>query len=140
MGTNSKRFEDVPETSGGNVNMNEQSESGATPDGPHADPGLMMNGPTPALEIEGVFTAIGELRDDTVIQEQGLAALFKKCPKSIRRAVKRGELPPPVRVMGKPMWTVGHIRKHIQGRLDHAAHEAAQLAKRLASQAPQARR
>lgn len=50
---------------------------------------------------------------------------------TVKRAVKRGELPPPVRVMGKPTWTVGLIRTHMEKRLEDVARDALRTEQRI---------
>ncbi len=65
-----------------------------------------------------------KLEDGALVTESALAEVFGKHPVSIRRAVERGELPPPVRLMGKPVWTAGAIRRHLDLRLKEAAKEA----------------
>lgn len=66
----------------------------------------------------GIYHEIGALPPATLITEKGLAKLFGKCQASIKGAVDRGELPYPIRVMGKPTWTVGIIIRHIEARID----------------------
>ena len=68
-----------------------------------------------------VLTELNQLSDDTIITEAELARLFDKHPVSIKRAIERAELPPPTKLLGKPIWTVHSIRRHIQERLDHEA-------------------
>ena len=72
----------------------------------------------------GIVRATGDLPSGAIITEKGLAAILGKHPCSIRRAVDRGELPPPARLMGKPSWTAGVIVRHIEKRLELAAEEA----------------
>ena len=43
--------------------------------------------------------------------------MLGKCVASIKAAVKRHELPLPVRVMGKNTWTAGALIQHIERRL-----------------------
>jgi predicted DNA-binding transcriptional regulator AlpA len=69
-------------------------------------------------ETDGIFVAIGGLPSGTLITEDGLANLLgKACRETIKRAVERGELPRPVRLLGKNTWTVGSIIQHIEDRL-----------------------
>lgn len=68
-----------------------------------------------------VCAELGGLPDGAVVSEGGLARLFGKHPASIKRAVERGELPPPVRLMGRPVWTAGVLRRHLDRRLEEAA-------------------
>ncbi len=76
-------------------------------------------------DLPGIITALGE--QDAVITETGLGKLFGRCAVSVKRAVERGELPPPVRLFGQNTWTVGVIRTHLEQRLKSAAKEAEQL-------------
>jgi hypothetical protein len=68
-----------------------------------------------------------------VLTEADLARAFKKHPVTIRRAVERGELPEPVRLMGKPTWTGSVILKHLEGRLARTREEAQVLQRHRAS-------
>ena len=71
--------------------------------------------------IHGVIAALGELPPGAILYEKGLAELFSRHPTSIKRAVQRGELPPPVRMFGANAWTAGALIQHIEKRLDFAA-------------------
>lgn len=89
---------------------------------------------TPEIEAEdmtpglGVYRELGTLPPATVITEDGLAAIMgKRCRESIKRAVGRGELPQPVKIMGANCWTVGAVVKHLEGRLEAEARKVARL-------------
>jgi len=67
----------------------------------------------------GIITGLGDLPEATVLTEDGLAGLMgKACRESIKRAVARGEFPPPVKIMGKNTWTVRSIVRHLEARLE----------------------
>ena len=72
----------------------------------------------------GVVATLGELGDGALVNEKGLASMLGCNPVTIRRAVRRGELPPSVKMFGKPTWTVGVIVRHIERRLAKVATEA----------------
>ena len=72
----------------------------------------------------GIVTALERLGNGTLISEKGLAELLGCSPVTIKRAVARDELPPPVRLLGKPTWTAGAILRHFEDRLQKAAAEA----------------
>lgn len=75
-------------------------------------------------DFPGVCVELGALGSGAIITEDWLAArMGKGCRETIRRAVERGELPPPVRIMGKSTWTAGAIVRHIEKRLELAAQE-----------------
>lgn len=64
----------------------------------------------------GIVIALGDLGRGAVIQERGMCRLFSRSTTSIRRAVKRGELPPPVRLFGQCSWTVGVLIDYLEKR------------------------
>jgi len=76
----------------------------------------------------GVYRDLGSLPANTVVSEDGLAGILgKRCRESIKRAVERGELPRPVKVMGQNCWTVGAIVKHLEERLETEGRKMARL-------------
>ena len=73
---------------------------------------------TRALEdIPGIVTALGRLGAGAVITEEGISHLFGRHGDSVKRAVERRELPPPVKLFGQPTWTVGVVLRHLEQRL-----------------------
>jgi predicted DNA-binding transcriptional regulator AlpA len=88
--------------------------------------------PTP----DGISAELGTLPSNTLITEKALAGLLGRAVKSIKRAVARGELPPPVRILGESRWTVGTIVRHVEKRLEAAALEADRARRRLAQDSP----
>jgi hypothetical protein len=86
--------------------------------------------------LPGVIAELGELKPASIITEDGVAQLFQRHAVSVKRAIQRGELPPPCRLFGSNVWTVGALIRHIEGRLDQAAKEAEREAKRLGDLAP----
>lgn len=79
-----------------------------------------------AIEVDnsgGIVRELGELPSGTIVNEEGLAQMLGRCRHTIKRAVKRGELPPPIKFMGKPRWTVGAILKHFEERLEESKKE-----------------
>jgi len=84
----------------------------------------------------GICAELGDLEEGALITETGLATMFGKHPVSIKRAVERGELPPPTRLMGKQVWTVGSIRHHIEARLESEAMARQRLMQKVASMSP----
>jgi hypothetical protein len=76
------------------------------------------------------------MKPGTIITEEGLAQLFKRHVVSVKRAVERGELPPPCRLFGLRVWTAGTIIRYIEQRLDHAAQGAERDAQRMRHLSP----
>lgn len=69
---------------------------------------------------EEPLVVLGGLPSRAIVTEPVLARMLGKHPVSIQRAVERGELPPSVRLMGKPVWTVGSLIDYIEKRLEVA--------------------
>ena len=76
---------------------------------------------------------LGELKPGAIVTEEGMAHLFKRHVVSVKRAVERGELPPPCHLFGSKVWTAGILIRHIERRLEQAAREAEKDAKRIQS-------
>jgi len=74
---------------------------------------------------------LAALPPETPLDRADLARMLGKCETSIMRAVKRGELPRPVRLMGRPTWTARAILNHLTARLDAAAREREKLAAKV---------
>ena len=89
-----------------------------------------MQEPTPADSFSEFCANLAKLPADTMLPEEALMKMLNKSRKSIRRSVDRGELPAPVRVMGKRVWTVSSIVQHIQNRLKDKANESRSMRER----------
>ncbi|MBI2505056.1 MAG: hypothetical protein HYW07_17700 [Candidatus Latescibacteria bacterium] len=87
-------------------------------------------------ELPGIIALLGELKPGAVLFEEGLARLFDRHPASIKRAVQRGELPPPCRLFGGNAWTAGALVRHIEKRLEQAAKESERQSQRVAKLSP----
>ena len=79
----------------------------------------------------GIVKALGELPPGAILAEADVARIFQRHAVSVKRAVERGELPPPVRLFGKPCWTAGAILAHLDARLEAAKREAEKEAARI---------
>jgi hypothetical protein len=78
-----------------------------------------------------IMTTLAALPPHALISEHELARLFKRHVTSVKRAVQRGELPPPVPLFGLNVWTVEAILEHISARLEAERTAAAQTARRV---------
>lgn len=72
---------------------------------------------TEAGDVPGVVTGLGDLSPGALLTEESMARMFKRHRSNIRRAVERGELPPPVRLFNANTWTAGAVLRHIEARL-----------------------
>jgi hypothetical protein len=79
-----------------------------------------------------LVTRLAELPPAALLDECQLAGLLGCHRCSIRRGHERGELPAPVRVLGKACWTAGHIIRHIEARLEAAEADAERERARIA--------
>ena len=86
--------------------------------------------------LPGIIAALGELKPGAIITEEGVAHLFSRHVASVKRAVQRGELPPPCRLFGGNAWTVGSLVRHIESRLEEAAKESERTARKIAVLSP----
>ncbi len=65
---------------------------------------------------DGIITGLAELPRDALVDAKALGKLLGRSKRSVERAVRRGELPPPFRFMGRNQWTVATIRDHLNAR------------------------
>jgi hypothetical protein len=83
-----------------------------------------------------VSTYLASLPSDAIISERGLAEAFNRHVVSVRRAVARGELPPPVPLFGQRVWTVEALRAYLGVRQAEAAAAAEMVARKVAELRP----
>jgi hypothetical protein len=83
------------------------------------------------MKHQGIIHVLAELPPDAIIDEVALAEIFHRHPVSIRRAVGRGELPPPVRLFGQRTWTARAILSHLDERLEAARQNRERTAARI---------
>ena len=79
----------------------------------------------------GLVPMLGELGPGAIVYQDGLAKLLGKHPVSVKRAVDRGELPHPIKLLGRFAWTAGVLVKFLERRQEEAAKEAERQARRL---------
>ena len=59
-----------------------------------------------------------------LLMTQDFERLFGICDETVHNAVKRGELPPPVKLFGRNIWSVESIQQHLAQRLEAARVQA----------------
>ena len=87
--------------------------------------------PVEGAEADGIVRDLGELPPGAIVEEEALARIFRRHRVSIKRAVERGELPPPTRMFGKPCWTAKAILEHISKRLEQAQREREKIKSKI---------
>ena len=84
----------------------------------------------PARE-HGAVTELAKLPPQAHVDSQALGQMLGRCKKSVQRAVRRGELPPPFRFMGRHVWLVKTLLDHLQEQQDVVLHEMNRRTARL---------
>ena len=92
--------------------------------------------PTGLGRAESAIKELEDLGPGAIVTEEYLARVFNRCSTSVKRAVERGELPPPVRMFGQPRWTVGVILSHLEARLCKAKFEEEESARMISKHSP----
>jgi hypothetical protein len=59
-----------------------------------------------------------------ILTTQDLEALFDICDDTVTRAYKRGDIPPPVSMFGRNVWTIDALQQHLARRLEEARIQA----------------
>jgi hypothetical protein len=83
--------------------------------------------------LPGIIATLAALHPSAFVTEAGIAHLFSRHLVSVKRAVERGELPPPCQLFGAKVWTAGILIRHIERRLEQAARDAEKDAQRIQS-------
>lgn len=84
----------------------------------------------------GIVTCLAELPENAHLDAVALGRILGRCKKTIQRAVRRGELPPPIRFMGRHVWLVGTILRHFEERQQAAVDEVDRRIVRLQRHRP----
>ena len=88
------------------------------------------------LTTPDVVAELGQLPPGAVVTEAAMARMFDRHPVSIKRAVARGELPAPTRLLGGNVWTAGAILRFLEARQEGAAKEREREARRFSVHRP----
>lgn len=78
-----------------------------------------------------LIVALAQLPPQALVSEGALAEALSVTKRTIRRMVRRGELPPPIAFAGRSTWMVCRILKHFEARATRAEQEAEREARRL---------
>lgn len=79
------------------------------------------------------ITALADLPSRTLLDESALAKAIGVTQRTVRRMVRRHELPPPVVFAGRSTWMVKRVLDHFEARAERAARAAEREARRLES-------
>ena len=94
--------------------------------------------PAPAMPDRPgvVITRLAELPADSFLDTEALGGILGRCKKTIQRAVRRGELPPPIIFLGRHVWIVRTILAHMEARQAAAVKIAEGRALRISRNSP----
>ena len=70
-----------------------------------------------------MLDALSELPPNAILTIDALAAIIGRDPRTVSRAVDRGELPPPVEWFDRQVWMAEAILNHLRDRLADRARE-----------------
>ncbi len=79
----------------------------------------------------GIIRELSELPPGTPITINALAEMLGRHPVSVKRAIKRKELPIPTKLHGKKIWISDSIVQHIAKRQEEEARKAKRQEERL---------
>jgi predicted DNA-binding transcriptional regulator AlpA len=102
----------------------------ASPPGRADPPPAAKRNPT-RRRLGIVITKLTEFPEDTLLDEAALAQALGIHKRTIRRMVRRYELPPPVSFAGRATWQAVKVLKWFETRAERLAREAERDARRL---------
>ncbi|HEY3319335.1 MAG TPA: hypothetical protein VGP72_02520 [Planctomycetota bacterium] len=104
----------------------EATHSASTPSSPTES--------SPKSSPAGVLfsSALADCPPGTVLNEKALAKVLAVAPRTLRRMVDRGELPPGTKLGVNKVWLSDKVLAHLSERAERLAAEARQHAARLA--------
>lgn len=88
--------------------------------------------PAPDAAPGRVLRGLAELPPGALLDEAGLAVALGVTARSVRRAVRRFEIPPGLLLGGRRQWLVGRVRAWLDARAAKAEATAEREAQRLA--------
>ena len=79
---------------------------------------------------QGVLRGLAGLDPKTMLDQDTLAERLGVSSRTIRRMVKRFEIPPPIRLNTRSVWFVGKVLEHLEARAKVAQDKADKEAKK----------
>lgn len=79
---------------------------------------------------------LAAMPERTILDAQRLASLLGVAQRTLRRMVRRGELPQPVQFAGRACWTAGRVLGHFENAADVAEREARKEKERILRMTP----
>lgn len=79
---------------------------------------------------------LARLPDDTILDEKGLAGIFEVSARTLRRIVKRNELPPSIPLGGHSVWLSGRILNYLNAIAEDAEKDALKKRQKIIQYSP----
>ena len=103
--------------------------------------GALALAPTPPDEPPApgagmLVDVLARLPDKSILDETRLAGILAVSGRTVRRMVKRGELPPAVPLGGRSVWLAGRVLGYLERQAERAEREAEREARRIAAYSP----
>lgn len=73
------------------------------------------------------------LCEGTMLDEKALAECLGTSPRTLRRMVRRGEIPQGIKLGGRRLWVVGKVREYLAEQADRLADDAKRIARHFAT-------
>ena len=90
----------------------------------------------PAQRAGLLVEALARLPDRAVLDEARLARILGVSGRTVRRMVKRGELPPAVPLGARSVWLAGRVLDFLDRQAEQAERDAERTARRIAAYSP----
>ncbi len=78
-----------------------------------------------------IVKGFGDFPPEALVDKKIVSKQFGRCETSVDRAVSRGELPPPIKILGKNRWLVSKLLEHFREMHAQAKKKADEERKRL---------
>ena len=82
------------------------------------------------------ITELATLPEKAILDEARMASIFAVTPRTVRRMVDRGELPPSFRLAGRANWFSGIVVNHLFDLAKKKLNEARDHQKKIAKYSP----
>ena len=95
-----------------------------------------------ATEVENkkekgiIIDDLAKLHDKTILDESKLAGILKITPRTLRRMVRRAEIPPPISLGGRSIWLSDRVLSYLNTAAELAEKEALNQIKRISKYSP----
>lgn len=83
-----------------------------------------------------IIDDLARLPDKTIMDESKLAGILKITPRTLRRMVRRAEMPPPISLGGRSIWLSDRVLSYLNAAAELAEKEALNQIQRISKYSP----